>query len=376
MSTENKSGDKKPDKLFFDQSRVEAGFIYRVWFTIGAVILAGLLLILLWQGTEVILLVFGGLLLAVFLDSVSSWISEKISLSKNWSLAMVLLILAGLTVFGGWFFLTSLQAQFAELLEKLPQAVGQIREYLSQSDIGRRILEQMPTMQDINRQSSNLFGRITGYFSTFLGMLVNVLVVISVGIYFAFNPNTYYRGILRLIPDSRQQRAEEILDVIGFTLGRWLIGRLTVMTINGCVTALGLWLLGVPLPIPLGILTALLNFVPNIGPVIASVPAILLALMQSPATALYVAIFYLLLQGLEGYILTPIIQKRAISIPPVLVISAQLFLGILFGFLGVLLAVPLLAVFSVLVRMIYIEDVLGREVEFEGLERAEADIGE
>jgi predicted PurR-regulated permease PerM len=124
--------------------------------------------------------------------------------------------------------------------------------------------------------------------------------------------------------------------------------------------------LGVPFAIPLGIITALLNFIPNIGPILASVPAILIAFSSSPTDALYVAILYLAVQNIDGFVTTPLIQERAVSLPPVLVIASQLLLAVIFGFLGLLVAVPLFAVAFVLVKMIYVEDILDRRVEVKG----------
>lgn len=369
MENQKSAAENSSQKIFFDKTKVSASFEYHVWFIIGALLFTLLILFLLWQATDVILLVFGGLLLAIFFRSVGNWIHEKINVSKNWSLTIVLIVFAALVFFGGWFLYSPLKNQFEQLVVALPQAAEQLRGYLSRSEIGRRIIEQVPSMQALNGNSSNLFGRITGYFSSFLGAVVNFLIILAVAVYFAFDPKLYYQGFLKLIPASRRPRAGKILDVIGFTLGRWIIGRLTVMTVNGVLTAIGLWLLGIPLPIPLGILTALLNFIPNIGPIMASIPAILLGLMQGPRSAVYAAIFYVFLQGLEGYVLTPLVQQRTVSLPPVLIIAAQLLLGILFGFLGVLFAVPLLAIFFVLVKMIYLEDVLGGEINIEGYKK-------
>jgi predicted PurR-regulated permease PerM len=138
------------------------------------------------------------------------------------------------------------------------------------------------------------------------------------------------------------------------------------MAINGTLTALGLWLLGVPFAIPLGIIAGLLTFIPNIEPFIAGVPAVLIALSQSPTQALYVLILYHAVQKLDGFVITPLIQQKAVSVPPVLVIASQLLLAVIFGFPGLLLAVPLIAIGFVLVKMIYVEDILDRRVEVKG----------
>lgn len=371
METERQAhtDETESEKVFFDSSKVSSNFMYRVWYVIGAITLAVMVLVLFWQGSEVILLVFAGILVAVFLRSISDWISAKTGISETWSLTIILLGIIGVIVLAGWLFYPSLREQFEKLADELPRAVAQLREQLAQTTLGQRILEQIPTMEKIgDGNSTNLLGRISGYFSTFLGGLVNFVVVTVLGIYFAFNPKLYYNGFLKLIPDKRQERTREFLDVVAFNLRRWLIGRLAVMGLNGFITAVALWLLGVPFAIPLGVLTALLNFIPNIGPFLAAIPAVLLALVQSPTTALYTIILYICIQGLDGYVLEPLAQKKAVDLPPVLVIAVQLLFGILFGFLGLVLAVPILAIVYLLIQMFYVEDILGHKVEFEGKE--------
>lgn len=365
--------EEHPEKVFFDGSLVSAKFVYHVWFVIGAIVITGTALYALWQGTDVILLVFGGVLLGMFFSGIAGWISDKTGISKSWSVGIVLLLISGLIILGLWFLYPSLKTQFEQLNRQLPQAVENLRQQLSQTTIGQRIVERIPTMDEIGGKSSNLFGKLTGYFSSVLNAFVSFIVIVVVGIYFAFSPRVYYNGFLKLIPDGRQNRIREVLDTLGYTLRWWLVGRLSVMTINGIITAVGLWLLGIPLAIPLGILTGLLNFIPNIGPVLAAAPAILLALMQSPTTALYVALFYLALQGLEGYVLTPLVQQKIIALPAILIITFQLLLGVLLGFLGVLFAVPVLAVIFIVVKMLYVEDVLEHEVEIKGEKKIKED---
>lgn len=135
------------------------------------------------------------------------------------------------------------------------------------------------------------------------------------------------------------------------------------MAVIGVLTTLGLWLLGVPLALTLGILAALLEFIPNFGPILSAVPAVLLALMESPRLALWVILLYLGIQAAESYLITPLVQRRLASLPPVLVIVSQILGGVLFGFLGFALATPLLAFALVLVKRLYIEDRLGDSFE-------------
>jgi predicted PurR-regulated permease PerM len=130
------------------------------------------------------------------------------------------------------------------------------------------------------------------------------------------------------------------------------------MCVVGVLTAIGLWALGVPFVLSFAVLAAGLDFIPNIGPVISAVPAVLVALLQSPMTALWVAVLYLAIQVLESYILAPIVQHRAVDLPPALLISSQVLLAVLLGVPGLLFATPLTVVLLVLVRRLYIADFL------------------
>lgn len=342
-------------------------FLKKVLIFVSVVTATGVLLFLLWQSMEVILLVFGGLLLGLFMRSIAERLSRHTPLPIVWSVSVVLLGLTGIMVLGIWFLLPSLQNQFNEVSRQLPQTLSELRNRIGEFSFGQWILQNLPEdPQLIKNSSSNLLGRITGIFSSFLGFLVNAAIVIVTGIYFAYNPSLYYFGIIKLFPQNRQKRVREVLDTLDYNLNRWIVGRISVMTINGSLTALGLWLLGIPLAIPLGILTALLNFIPNIGPILSAVPAILIGFTISSEKAIYVALLFLIIQNLEGFVLTPLVQQKAVSLPPVLIISAQLLMGILFGFVGVLLAVPVVAVIFVTVKMLYVEDILGNQVEVKG----------
>lgn len=348
-------------------------FIQRVLIVVGIVTAVGLLLVLLWQSADVILLIFAGTLVAVLLHSLAEWLSRHTPLSQNWALTAVLLLIAAIVALGGWLFFPTLKEQFDLLTEELPQTVERVRETVSQNEVGRWILQQIPAepQQIMGNQPSRLLARITGYFSTFLGVLVDVLIILATGIYFAFSPQLYKNGVIKLFPKGKQERVGVVLETLGITLRRWLVGRFAVMTMNGALTALGLWMLGVPIPLLLGLMTGILNFIPNFGPIIAAVPAILLALTQGETQAIYVTVLYLIIQNLDGFVFTPLVQQRSVELPPVLILSSQLLLGVSFGFLGILLSVPLVAVGYVLVRMLYVEDTLDNRVEVLGEKQAE-----
>ena len=158
-----------------------------------------------------------------------------------------------------------------------------------------------------------------------------------------------------------RDRADEVLRETGATLRSWLSAKLMTMAVVGVPTALGLWIAGVPLPFALGLFAGLLAFIPNLGPIIGLLPALLLAFPEGQSTVLTVLAIYLGVQTLETYIITPLIQQRKVSLPPALVIAAQLVFGVLFGILGLALATPILAALKTIIRLVYVDDYLDGE---------------
>ena len=200
---------------------------------------------------------------------------------------------------------------------------------------------------------------IAEIFQTTLGAVMNIAIVLFVGLFLAIDQDLYRDGFVRLLPHDRRERTREILNRMGTTLWSWLLGRFASMLITGIGTGIGLAVLGVPMAMTLGTLTGLLTFIPNIGPAIGLAIAVLVALPAGGTTAGMVVVVFLLFQLLESYVITPLIQQQQVSIPPALLITWQVLLGILTGFLGVTVATPLLALLFVVIRMAYLEDVLG-----------------
>ena len=334
------------------------GFLMRV----GIITAIVLILLLMWYAVNVLLLIFAGILLAVFLRGLSDAVSRFTGLPPGWSLAAVILTIL-LTVGGlTWWLAPSVAEQAAELRRALPESVKQGEAWLAQYGWGRQIIERMPTLDEAMPNGADAFSRVTGVFSTTLSAIANFVIIIFVGIYLAVDGHVYTNGLVRLFPLDKRARAREVLDELGFTLWWWLLGKIAAMIIVGIVTWVGLMILGVPLALTLGLLAGLLDFIPNIGPFLAGIPAVLIALTVSPTTALYVLVFYFVIQSAESYILTPILQHKTVKLPPALTIVAQVLLGVLVGGLGLILASPLAAAVFVLVRMLYIEDTLGEKI--------------
>jgi predicted PurR-regulated permease PerM len=182
-----------------------------------------------------------------------------------------------------------------------------------------------------------------------------------IGIFLAFQPELYRTGFLNLFPKARRKRLGEVLDELGFTLWWWLMGQLVTMASVGIFIGIGLAILGVPLAGTLGLIAAILSFIPSLGPLISVIPAIMLGLTMSSMMGLWVCLLYLGVQILEANVITPLVQRRAISLPPAFVLGSELLMGLLLGGAGLAFATPLVAVILVLVNMLYIQDVLGEQ---------------
>lgn len=328
---------------------------------IPAVVFVALLIVLLafaaWHLSFVLLLAFVGVLLAVLLRQLALILARHTPLSPTAGVLVVALAIVGLVALGIMFLGPRILAQVDLVRESLPGAVAQFESLLRQYSWGQTLLERVPAEEE--RPDWNILGTIGGTVSTVIAVLANVVIVITVAIFLALDPQLYTRGILHLIPLDARPRAAEILEALGQALWRWLLGQGLAMTFVGVMAAVGLWLIGVPLALALGVIAGLLDFIPYVGPWLGAAPAVLLALVQGPTEAIWTVILFVVIQQIEGNVLIPVIQKRASSLPPVLTILAVVTFGVLFGFMGVFMATPLLLVLIVLVRMIYVEDVLG-----------------
>lgn len=341
-------------------------FARRVLIATLVVVSVLLVLLLIWYAADLLMLVFAGVLISILLRSLSDLLTSRTRISQGLALAMVSLALVLFIVVTAWLVTGRIGAQMNELRVLLPQAVQNVKDYFGQYEWARNTIDNLPNWNDwIAKRGGTIISQLGGFASTTLGAIINILVVFIIGLYLASQPDLYSRGLKRLVPFGYRERAEEVLSVIETALERWIMGRFGLMIVNGLLTAIGLWILGVPLAFTLGLLAGILNFVPNFGPWIAAIPAVLIAFMKSPQHALYVGILYIVLQSVDGYILTPLVDRRSVELPPVLTITAQVLLGLAFGFVGILLASPLTAVAMILVKMIYVEDLLGDNVMHE-----------
>lgn len=308
---------------------------------------------------DALLLIFACILCAILLYKLSEIMARRLHMKRKWALSIVVLALAAIIGLGSWAMAPQISEQSTKLAEEIPAAAERLKSEVERHPLLKRVVAELPPPEQIVKQMGNLVPNAGLFFGGVIGALGNVVIILFVGIYFAASPHTYTTGFIRLIPKSKRSRAREVQQELGDTLASWLLGKGASMLIVGAATAIGLSLLGVPLALILGIIAGLLDFIPYLGPIMAGVPAVLLALSISPDLALYTVLLFIGIQLIEGYGLQPLIEAKAADMPPALVIVMQLIFGTLFGFAGVALATPLAAGLAVLVKMLYIEDVLG-----------------
>jgi predicted PurR-regulated permease PerM len=313
--------------------------------------------LLLWYAISYVLLVFFGVLLAILLRAPANWLAARTAVSPTLALAIVALLLVALLGTGAYFFGHAVAAQSFELGERLPQVIDSILQRLRQHEWGTRLLELAGGGEQI--AASEVLSGAMRFAGSALEVVTGIAIVIFLAAFLALQPQVYVEGALRLVPIPRRERMREVIESIGGVLERWLVGQAVLMLAIFILSYAGLMLLGAPLALPLALLAGLLNFIPYVGPIASAVPAVLVGFSESAEMAGYIALLWIGLQSVEGYILEPLIQNKAVYLPPALILVAQMILGLVAGPLGIVVATPFAAALSVAVRMLYVEDALG-----------------
>lgn len=341
------------------QEALTDNFIRRVLIVIGLLTAVIILVLFAWNILDILVLLLAGILLAVFLAGISGWIRQHTPLSYHLALATTIILLLALIGIAGALSAPSLAEQFQQLGGNLQQSLENVQQSLANQSWAQPILSRLPAPEEISSTSLDIFNQVTGLFSRTFNMFTNLVVILFIGLYLAFEPDKYSKGLIMLVPKNGRYRASEVLDELAYTLRWWLIGRMSSMAVIGLLSVIGLLILDMPLAFILGVLASLLAFIPIIGPILALVPATLVGFTVSPHQALYVFLLYLGIQVLESYFITPVIQRQTVSLPPVILILSQVIMGLFLGFMGVAVAAPFAAILIVLVKMLYIQDVLG-----------------
>jgi predicted PurR-regulated permease PerM len=375
--------------------------------TAGLVLAMYLALRLLWFANALFLVTFLGVLFAIAVSAGADRL-ERLRIPRGVGAALIVLSFFGLLIgFGAWLAPT-LRSQGAELRQKLPEAVDRVEEWLNKRQSGMfGILlggsdavarpgsgasggdtsgpqgatgatpapgaagqaapptaggETSPQAQgapQLQQRIQEKLGGATRYLFPFLTHTVEalggILIVVFLSIYLAADPQLYRRGVLALIPHRRRGQASVVMDRVADVLRKWLVTQLIAMLVIGSVTTIVLLILGVKAAFALGVLAGLFEFIPTVGPLLSAIPGVAMGFLDSPEKAAMVAVAYWGIQFLENHILIPLLMKGGMDLPPALTVITQALLALVFGFLGLMVAVPLLATVMVMVQVLYVD---------------------
>jgi predicted PurR-regulated permease PerM len=369
----------------------------------AALVLAMYLLVrLIWFANALFLTVFLGTLFAI---AVSAGVDrlQRFRIPRGMGAALIVLAFFGLlTAFGAWVTPT-LRTQGAELRQKLPEAIDRVESWLKKEQNGmlglflgkpalpptpaptatatapaatapaaapevRAVVDSALAARDtashgappLQGRIQEQFGGVTKFLFPFakstLAAVGGLLLVVFLSIYFATDPELYRRGVLALLPPRRRQLASRVMDRVAEVLRKWLVTQLIAMAVIGGVSTIALLILRVKAAFALGLLAGLFEFIPTVGPILSAVPAVAMGFLDSPEKALIITVVYIGIQALENHILIPLLMKGGMDLPPALTVITQALLALVFGFLGLMVAVPLLATVMVIVQMLYVEE--------------------
>lgn len=335
----------------------DATFIRRVFIVISI----GILIATLWVLTDILLLLFGSVLVAVILHAAASPLQTYLHFGPRISLIAASLLILGIVALASIVLGPMLADQMRALFNALPAATNRLTTYFGVGSVADLLKEGTAAST-----LGGLASRIVVWSTTIIGAFGSFLLVVFGGIYLAIDPRLYRDGLVKLVPPAVQANVVATLDDAATALSLWLRGQVIAMLLVGALTGCGLWLAGVPSAIALGFIAGLAEFVPLIGPIVSAIPILLIAGSQDWQTFLLALAVVVVVQQVEGNIITPMIANHMISIAPVVGLFAVVATGVLFGPLGLLLGFPLAIVFDVAVRRLYIRETLGKSVEIPG----------
>lgn len=318
-----------------------------------------IVLVLIWYAIDVVLLAFIGILLAILLRAPADWLSARTGMREGWALALVGVVLIGLLAAAAVFFGRGVAGEALQLVDRIPEILQHLRERLQENEFGRRAVRVADESGLFSGGEGQFLGRGLGSLGSTFGAVANVIIVLFFAAFMAAHPRLYVEGFLALVARKKRERIRQVLFEIGHVLRRWIVGQSVIALCVGVLTGIGLLLLGAPFAVALALFAGLMEFVPYIGPFVAAVPAILVGFAESPQLALWIGLLFLVVQSIESYVLAPLIQQRAVHLPPAVILFAQVLMGVIVGGLGVAVATPLAAAAMVAISMLYVEDVLG-----------------
>ncbi|MQA91344.1 MAG: AI-2E family transporter [Gemmatimonas sp.] len=303
-----------------------------------------------WMVYTAIFIALIAMLLAIVLHAparyFARWIPYKVSFASV--IVVFLAVTAGLLVA----IIPQVLDQVGQLARELPNALNEVGIWLTDRTGIERDDE---IVQTVNTQIGEFVGRFVPLAFNFISALIGSTAVLILSIFLAYQPSVYRDLVIRMAPPGSRAGIARVYDEVAGSLSAWVLGKAASMVAVGLAVWIGLELFGIPGALALAALAAVLEFIPNLGPTIAAAPAIVTGFLISPSTALWVAIFYFVLQQIQSALTVPLVERRAVNIPPAALLVWQLMLAVGFGLLGLFVATPLLAVIAVAVRILYLE---------------------
>jgi len=318
--------------------------------------------LLVWITGEVLLLVFAGILLAVGLDGLACWIARYTPLSRGWALSLVLVLILVLLALVGYLVVPQFLAQLDELWSMLVDFINaRLGDWMEFAWV-EQLVGAEPELDQMAEAAGKAAEQLAAAILTLVSIGAGMIILLTISLFAVADPQLYRNGLLSLFPAEPRRRLDEALSAIAQSLRWWFVAQLVSMALLGVTVSLGLLALGIELWLGLGIITALLTFVPFLGPIIAAVPILIVGFTAGTQTGLIVLVGYLVIQNIEGNIVVPLIQQKAVELAPAFFIGMQVLMTLLFGVVGFILAAPLTVVGMVAVKKLWIQDVLGEEV--------------
>jgi predicted PurR-regulated permease PerM len=316
--------------------------------------------ILLWRLGSILLLGFAAVLIAVLLHVVSEPL-QKFTPLPIWADLLIAGSLLLAAVAGcAWIFGSTISAEFLDVLTRIRAGAAVVQDLLRQHPVGQLLLSHL-SGADIS--VTGLFGTVV---STFVAAAEALLVIAMSAAYMAADPTLYRVGLVRLFGPAREEWADETLVGVALALRAWLLGQLVQMALIGVLVTAGVWLIGLPSPLALGLIATVTEFVPYLGPVLASIPALFVAVTKGPELIVWTLAVYILIHQAEGNLIMPLIQRRMIYVPPAVMLLGIAGIGALAGLLGFVLAAPIVVVVFVVVQKAYMRDTLKEDVALPG----------